>query len=478
MASYNFKKKVLPLLTKIGIGLGIGVAVALLRIWDPGFIQNVDHLTTDYRSQRRFEHDTASSDWWNPRRQADVVIVGIADEDMKTLPRPFPYPRSYYAHLVENLERCGVRAIAFDLTLDAPADSAADAEFDAVLSKYNNIILATKSPEESGAGRYVLSTLERSYPNVFYKPGRYIGIVSTAGKDRDDVARRYYPMMTIGNFLTPTFSFATLNVALKLLDTAVADIDYDGKTITLGDRSIPSIGDGRSFLISYYGPNNTFRYIKFTEVIDDSSFKTKEELEIGENIDQFDLDEELREYLKGKIVVVGSTMAEERDIHQVPITNIDGTNTMNGVEIHATAIQNVLRGDYVQRANPNLELALIIFLGIISFFAILQVRLLKVRYVVLLEFASVAIVGLLVFAVFEIAVRSFINNSTLINIVYPGLAVVFAYLGAAVYQYLAERQQKALIKNVFSKYISAAVVNELVANPEKAKLGGDRRELT
>jgi adenylate cyclase len=478
MASYNFKKKVLPLLTKIGIGLGIGVAIALLRIWDPGFIQNVDHLTTDYRTQRRFEHDTASSDWWNPKKQADVVIVGITDKDMKTLPRPFPYPRSYYAHLVENLERCGVRAIAFDLTLDAPADSASDAEFDAVISKYNNIILAAKSPEESGAGRYVLSTLERSYPNVFYKPGRNIGIVSTAGKDRDDVARRYYPMMTIGNFLTPTFAFATLNVALKLPDTAVADIDYDAKTITLGGRAIPTVGDGRSFLLSYYGPNGTFRYIDFTEVIDDSSFKTKEEIEVGENIDQFDLDTETQEYLKGKIVVIGSTMAEERDIHQVPITNVDGTNTMNGVEIHATAIQNVLRGDYVQRANPGLELALIVFLGVVSFFSILQVRLLKVRYVVFLEFGSIAIVALLVFAVFEIAVRSFINNSTLINIVYPGLAVVFAYLGAAVYQYLAERQQKALIKNVFSKYISAAVVNELVANPEKAKLGGDRRELT
>jgi adenylate cyclase len=478
MASYNFKKKVLPILSRIGIGLGIGVLVALIKIWDPGFVQNVDYLTTDYRYQRRFEHDTASAEWWNPRKYADVVIVGITDEDMKTLPEPFPYPRSYYAHLVENLERCGVRAVAFDLTLDAKRDSISDAAFEAVLKKYNNIVLATKSPEESGAGRYVLSTLERSYPNVFYKEGRYIGIVSVAGKDRDDVARRYYPMMTVGNFLTPTFGFATLNIALKLPDTAVADIDFSDKTIALSDRTIPAIGDGRSFLLNYYGPNQTFRYVKFTEVIDDSSFKTKEELEIGENIDQFDLDEELQKSLKGKIVIVGSTMAEERDIHSVPIANADGTTTMNGVEIHATAIQNVLSQNYIQRANPNLELALIIFLAIISFFAILQVRLLKVRYIVLLEFASIAIVALLAFAIFEIAVRSFINNSTLINIVYPGLAVVLAYLSAAVYQYLAERQQKALIKNVFSKYISAAVVNELVANPEKAKLGGDRRELT
>ena len=58
------------------------------------------------------------------------------------------------------------------------------------------------------------------------------------------------------------------------------------------------------------------------------------------------------------------------------------------------------------------------------------------------------------------------------------MAIIFAYIGTAVYQYLLERQQKALIKNVFSHYINPSVVNELVANPEKAKLVGLRRELT
>lgn len=478
MASYDFKKNVLPLLIKAGIGLGIGVVVALLRVWDPGFIQSVDHLTTDYRYQRRFEHDTASANWWNPRKSADVVIVGIGDKDMTTLPEPFPYPRSYYAHLAENLERCGVRAIAFDLTLDAPRDSASDAEFDAVLGKYDNIVLAAKSAEETGGGKYVLSTIERSYPNVFYRPGRRIGVVSIVGKDRDDVVRQYYPLMTLGRFLTPTFAFAALNIAFNLSDTTVADVDFQNRTIALGDHVIPSIGNGRSFYLNFYGPNNTFRYVSFTEVIDDASFKTKEELDLEADIDAFDLDEELQAYLKDKIVLVGSTMPEERDFHSVPILNADGASTMNGVEIHATAIQNVLNGDYIQRADPGLELGLVIFLSLVSFVVILRIRQLKVRYVAFLELGSLLLVALLVFAVFEIAVLSFVNNNLLLNVVYPGLAVVLAYLGAAVYQYLAERQQKALIKNVFSKYISAAVVNELVANPEKAKLGGDRRELT
>ena len=75
-------------------------------------------------------------------------------------------------------------------------------------------------------------------------------------------------------------------------------------------------------------------------------------------------------------------------------------------------------------------------------------------------------------------VLSLVNGNSYVNVISPSLAVVFSYVGTIVFQYLSERQQKALIKNVFSHYISPAVVNELIANPEKASLGGDKRELT
>ena len=474
MASYSFKKHILPLLVKAGIGLGIGVFVALLRVADPGSIQNVDHLTTDYRYQQRYDRQKSSGEQWDPKL-ANVIIIGIGDKDLTALPETFPFPRSYYAHVIENLEHAGVLGVVLDVTFDSKSDSVTDAAFESVMSKYNNIVLAAKSEESTGGGKYILSTLERAYGNYFYKAGRRVGITNIAGKDRDDVARRYYPMMAIGNFLTPTLGFAALNIAFNLPDTAVAEVR--GRNLVLGDRVIPTI-DGRSFMLNYYGPSGTFRYLRFQEVIDDSTFKTKEELEVGADINQFDIDDEVRSTLKGKIVIIGSTMPEERDYHAIPILNPDGTSNMNGVEIHATAIQNIIDQNYIRRADPGLEFGLIIFLALVSFLVILRIRQIKVHFVVLLEFASLAIVALLVFAVFEIAVRSFMNDSTVVNIVYPSLAVVLAYLSAAVYQYLAERQQKALIKNVFSKYISAAVVNELVANPEKAKLGGDRRELT
>jgi len=480
MASSTFKKKALTWLVRVGIGLGIGILVALIRLWDPGFIQSVDHLTTDYRYQQRYDRLKASGELWDAKKLANVMIIGIGEDDMKSLPESFPFPRSYYAHIIETLERCGVRAIGLDVRFDSKRDSASDAALDVVLSKYKNIILAANYEESTGGGKYRLSTIERSYDNVFYQPGRRVGIVSFAGKDRDDVARRYLPMIYVGNFLTPTFGFAVLNSVFGLSDTAFVDIRE--KYFALGDslapqRLIPRY-DGRSFLLNYYGPSNTFRYVSFTEVIDDSTFKTKEELEYGADIDQFYTDPELQASLKDKIVLIGSTMPEERDFHSVPLLNPDGTTSMNGVEIHATAIQNVLDQNYIQRADPTLEFALIIILALVVTLILMPLRTTKIRYVIFLELASVFLVALFMFGVFEIAVRSFINNSTLINIVYPSLAVVLAYVGAAVYQYLAERQQKALIKNVFSKYISSAVVNELVADPEKAKLGGDRRELT
>jgi adenylate cyclase len=47
-----------------------------------------------------------------------------------------------------------------------------------------------------------------------------------------------------------------------------------------------------------------------------------------------------------------------------------------------------------------------------------------------------------------------------------------------VYNYVTERKQKALIKTMFSRYVNPTIVDELVANPEKLRLGGERKEVT
>jgi adenylate cyclase len=469
MASYDFKKKILPQLIKLGISIGIGLFVVFFtHLVDIGFLSKIDLLTVDYRFQARYESNGPPKDLL---RNGEVVIVSITDEDLKALPERFPFPRSYYAHVIDNLNRAGASVIVLDITFSTPGQG--DDTLRATLQQYNNVILGVKAEEDISRGQYEVRTLEQNFNNIFFDVNKNVGAVNVI-KDRDDVVRRYTPLMYIQGSLVPTLGVAAAARRMGLPPLSRVSITDDA--FVLKDRSIPQF-DSKSFILNYYGPVQTFRYVPFSQVIDDDRFWTKDELELQEQINAFD--ENMMKLFKGKIVFVGSTMAEERDFHPVPIANpADESNIMHGVEIHATAAENILDGSFITRADPALEIGLIIFFSVATFFLVLWLKQIKLRYTIILEIVAVLMVLILIGAVAETAVLAFASSNVLLNFINPGLAIVLSYFGTAVYQYLTERQQKALIKNVFSHYISSAVVNELVANPEKAKLGGDRRELT
>ncbi len=479
MTSYEFKKNVLPLLVKGAIGLGIGLFVIILGqgwLFELSFLKNIDLLTIDLRYQSRYERQEQTRDLV---KDGDVVIVGISDEDLKAFVDPFPFPRSYYAHIIENLNKAGAKVIVFDMTWESPGKSAeGDSLLRLALQANDNVVIATKVETGSSNEKVEIRATEPTYNNIFYDVDKNIGAVNII-KDRDDVCRSYFPLLAIKGWGTPTLAFAALNRYFKLRPGTLVDF-RDEQYFVLKDRIIPR--HGSTFMLSFYGPDRTFRYIPFSQVIDDSTFETKDEFdirELGEQINAFDAN--MMKLLKDKIVIIGSVMAEERDYHNAPLYKEEGgmkNYAMNGVEIHATAIQNVIDRNFISKADPLIESIVILLLSLVFFMGLLALKQIHLKYMWLLEIGAFLLTVILIGVVFEIAIIIFTDSNILMNVVNPSLALVFAYFGTAVYQYLTERQQKAVIKNMFGHYINPAVVNELVANPEKAKLGGDRRELT
>jgi len=476
MTAYDFKKKILPVIIKISLGLGIGVFVLLLTqgwLFEIPFFKNIDLLTIDFRYQNKYEHQHDARDL---ETSGDVVLVGISDDDLKALIDPFPFPRDYYAHLIENLEKAGARAIAFDMTFEGPGKTAqGDSILHETLQRYHNIVLAAKMETGSGNEKVVVRSTEAAYDNMFFDVDKNIGIVNIA-KDRDDVCRSYFPLLDVQGWPTPTLAFAALDRAYGLKPLTCVDVSEN--SFLFRNREIPRY-DRTSFLLNYYGPVGTFRYVPFSQVIDDSTFQTKDEKDLGEQINAFD--EGMMKLFKNKIVIIGSKMPEERDYHNIPLYREEGGKrnyAMYGVEIHATAIQNVIDQNFIEILNPAVQNVLVLLLSLCCFMGLLAIKRIHIRHVWLLELGAFLGTLCLIAVLFEIAVLLFTNANLLINIINPGIAVVLAYFGTAVYQYLSERQQKMMIKNVFSHYINATVVNDLVSNPEKAKLGGDRRELT
>jgi adenylate cyclase len=476
MASYEFKKNILPLLIKILIGLGIGIFVVILGegwLFELNFLKNIDLLTIDFRYQSKYEREVEKR---NLSQDGNVAIIGISDEDLVALPEPFPFPRSYYAHLIENLNRAGAKVIVFDMTFESLSKvSTDDSLMRVALKKNDNVVLATKVQTGGTNEKYDVRSTERSYDNIFYDVDKSIGVVNIY-KDRDDVCRSYFPMLDVKGYLTPSLGFAALNRVYKLKPEAC--VGLTDQYFTYRDRSIPRY-QSSTFLLNYYGPVKSFPYYDFSKVIDDSSFKTKDEIQYETDLNSFD--EEMMSKFKNKIVIIGSVMPEERDFHNIPLYIEEGGKknyAMNGVEIHATAIQNIIDKNFISTFTPIAESIVIILLALFTFMGLLALKQIHVRHIWLLEIGAFLLTVLLIGAVFEISIFAFINNNVLMNVVNPCFAIVLAYFGTAVYQYLAERQQKAVIKNMFGHYINQAVVNELVANPEKAKLGGDRCELT
>jgi adenylate cyclase len=65
-----------------------------------------------------------------------------------------------------------------------------------------------------------------------------------------------------------------------------------------------------------------------------------------------------------------------------------------------------------------------------------------------------------------------------LNLIYPVLTMMTIYLAITVYRYITEEKEKKKIRGAFQYYLTASVINEMLKDPTKLKLGGDKKDLT
>ncbi len=72
----------------------------------------------------------------------------------------------------------------------------------------------------------------------------------------------------------------------------------------------------------------------------------------------------------------------------------------------------------------------------------------------------------------------FAKFNTWINMIYPVLTMMTIYLVITVYRYFTEEREKKKIRGAFQYYLTASVITEILKDPSKLKLGGDKKDLT
>jgi len=165
--------------------------------------------------------------------------------------------------------------------------------------------------------------------------------------------------------------------------------------------------------------------------------------------------------LENKIVMVGPfAKGMAADEKPTPF------GLMYGVEMHANALNTILMGNFLIDASPWVN-TLILF--VIVMLVSLMVSRLSTIWSLVVTVGAILVYFFVFMLVFEF-------NNYIVTFSAPAIGAFFAFLAVVAYRTVFEERDKRRIRDMFGKYVSPAVVDEILQNPPE--LGGVDKEIT
>jgi len=196
-----------------------------------------------------------------------------------------------------------------------------------------------------------------------------------------------------------------------------------------------------SIRLSYVGPAKTILTIPAIDVLRDKVPKR---------------------ILEGNTILIGVTASNLHDFVSTPF------GIMSGVEYHANVLQALLENKIPKEAPRELGLLLLgLCVGLVS------ALMFFIRRIYLLLSALVIFFVILVLIIF-------IGFS--FDFIFPSFYILLGYIGSVItvglLLYVTESKEKRLIRQMFQFYLAPSVLEHLMADHTKLRLGGEKRQTT
>ncbi|MFC1624213.1 CHASE2 domain-containing protein [Candidatus Omnitrophota bacterium] len=167
--------------------------------------------------------------------------------------------------------------------------------------------------------------------------------------------------------------------------------------------------------------------------------------------------------LKDKICIIGLTAPGTHDYTPIPLEP-----DYPAVGTHANVLNTILEGNYLYKADLRTNLAIIF---IIAIFTGIAVALLSPMYSLISSFSILILYSLVCAFLFK-------ERGLWVDMVRPLGTVILSYIGIVSYNFATEEKEKRWIRNAFGHYVSKNVMEEILKDPSKLKLGGERKDLS
>lgn len=460
------------LLTAVLIGTAAWGVFRLLAETDA--MARLENLTWDWRIRRTARPSSATD-------QIRIVLIDQPSLDWarREMKLPWPWPREVYVPILDFCRRAGARAVALDVIFTEPsfAGVADDEALGAALARTGCVAAGVFVGSDGDADAWPADQprppdliegwqawMARAGPGAAAIRGARAAMpipdVATNAAmlasvsdlpDSDGIFRGAALFRVFDDVALPSLGLGVWLAAARAEGTA-PQLRITGDSLNAGRTAISLDAMGRARL-RFRGPSGTHRAYSAAAIV-------QSELRLAgqdgaPTVDPKDL--------RGRYVLIGASAPALLDLRPTPVSRV-----YPGVEIHATALDNLLHGDFIRPLPRGWGSALALVLCIASSFVGAFARRAWQMGAALAAALAVPVAGGL----------AAMAGGWAAPVAWPALGAAAAVLGAALYNYATEGRQKAFIKRAFRHYLGPEVIEQILADPSSLRLGGEKRELT
>jgi adenylate cyclase len=374
----------------------------------------------------------------------NIAIVAIDDRSLDQLGRFSSWPRDYHAQLINTLVKAEARVIVFDVLFSEP--TVGDDELITSIEQAGNVILPfagnleAQSPNLNGN---IINLESAVRPLSAYEDSALATGHANILPDEDGIVRRLPIIVKNGDTYEPALSLSA--VAKYLRRPQIIESLPQDKHLSFAGRSIP-LENADTMLINYKESSSS-----------SSGFPILSCVDVLRNSVSPDV-------FKDKIAIIGATAIGLGDTFWTPMGQV-----MSGVELHASAMDTILEGNFL-KSSPSAVTPISIFL--LAFLTGLIVLRLRVLWAAL----SVVLLGL----IYTITAFTFFDHGILLDMLYPPLAIAGTFITVNLYNVASERYEKSQITKTFGRYVSPSIASTILDAMDRGslKLGGEERTVT
>lgn len=449
-------------------GIGFAATAAAILLGFTGLFESWENATWDWRA-RHFARPGPGTD--------RIKLILIDQKSLDWAEREnglvWPWPREMYVPILDFCRRGGARSVAFDLlyTETSSYGVADDARFAEAIARTPGFAgavflgdgaekgwppgLSPPEPRIEGVEGWLDVPLRRgavrkggTFPvEEIARAAGNLGSVN-ADPDPDGVNRRTRLFHVLDHQAVPALSLA----AFAASGEGEGAWRLEGNRLAGPSVEVPLDRTGR--VILNYRPPGAHSAFSAAGVIQ-SELRLREGGEESPTVRP--------EAVKDCHVILAASAGGLMDLRATPIDRV-----APGGAVHATALDNLLSGDFVTEAPIFCVHGGTLVFSFAAAFFMLRTGTGWQGAAVFLGF--LALPGL-------VALWS-ADRRVWYPMVLPTAGAGFALAGAALRNYSTEGQQRRFLKTAFARYLSPDVIEQLIKDPSQLKLGGERRELS